>query len=322
MTNLGILFDEWRDEVNFEARNSAYDYYVPTRDKFIGAHAALYGSSSWFNTNYSISEWLRIGVEAQKLVLDDNAIGARTSGPSITIDGSIGYKFIKSYVRDYGYGAASVYNHTYVVNFFTSGTNWINFDGVEAIRAKVSYVKEKGLLGYNVFQLSNDDKWELSSAVQKESTEDQRNKPRLLIIILVTVAILMLLLSAIICYLKRRVLKSTAAEKLNNDANKLQVFSFTTIKAATNSFSSNNKLGEGGYGPVYKARLIKGQEIAVKRLSETSPQGLEEFKNEVELTARLHHVNLVRVLGICTEKKEKMLIYEHMPKQKLGFLHL
>ncbi|KAJ0031894.1 hypothetical protein Pint_14666 [Pistacia integerrima] len=135
MTNLGTLFDEWHDEVNFEARNS-------------GAHVALYGSSSWFNTNYSISEWLRIGVEAEKLVLD----------------GSIGYKFIKSYVRDYGYRAASVYNHTYVMNFFTTGTNWINFDGVEAIRAKVSYAKEKGLLGYNVFQLSNDDKWKLSSA--------------------------------------------------------------------------------------------------------------------------------------------------------------
>ncbi|XP_031280416.1 G-type lectin S-receptor-like serine/threonine-protein kinase At1g67520 [Pistacia vera] len=88
-------------------------------------------------------------------------------------------------------------------------------------------------------------------------------------------------------------IKISAAEYLNNDANNLQVFSFTTIKAATNNFSGNNKLDEGGYGPVYKGRLLKGQEIAVKRLSKTSHQGLEEFKNEVELTARLQHVNLV-----------------------------
>ncbi|XP_044471759.1 receptor-like serine/threonine-protein kinase SD1-8 [Mangifera indica] len=271
------------------------------------------------------------------LLVQLNVVGAPASGPRITLDGSIGYKFVKSFIQDYGYGAAAVYNHTYVVNIFTVGANWINFDGVEAIRAKVSYAMEKELLGYNVFQLSNDDKWELSSAAQQESTEDRQDKPRSLIIILVTIAVLMLLLATIICCWKKAVLKSTGImstlkssisklkikvtgiENLNNDARKLQVFIFTTIKAATNNFSNDNKLGEGGYGPVYKGRLLKGQEIAVKRLSETSHQGLEEFKNEVELTARLQHVNLVPVLGICTQKEEKMLIYEYMPNKSLDF---
>ncbi|XP_040370904.1 putative cysteine-rich receptor-like protein kinase 35 [Rosa chinensis] len=92
---------------------------------------------------------------------------------------------------------------------------------------------------------------------------------------------------------------------------------YTTIKEATNNFSSQNKLGEGGFGPVYKGTLRKGQQIAVKRLSKTSNQGLEEFQNEVTLTATLHHVNLVRVLGYCTKWQEKMLIYEYMPNKSL-----
>lgn len=155
-----------------------FDYYLPTRDNFTGAHSALYSSSRWFNTNDSITEWLKRGFQAKKLVLglpyhgyawtlvnpDENPVGSPATGPAITIDGSVGYKFIKGFIRDYGYGAASVYNHSYVMNFFSAKTTWVNFDGVETIRSKVSFAKEKGLLGYHVFQLSNDDKWELSSA--------------------------------------------------------------------------------------------------------------------------------------------------------------
>ncbi|KAL6343059.1 hypothetical protein AAG906_017871 [Vitis piasezkii] len=67
-------------------------------------------------------------------------------------------------------------------------------------------------------------------------------------------------------------------------------------------FSNDNKLGEGGFGPVYKGTLSDGKEIAVKRLSKTSGQGLQEFKNEVILIAKLQHRNLVRLLGCCLEE--------------------
>ncbi|MQM15514.1 hypothetical protein Taro_048460 [Colocasia esculenta] len=78
------------------------------------------------------------------------------------------------------------------------------------------------------------------------------------------------------------------------------LFDFKIVKAATSNFSSENKLGEGGFGPVYKGTLLSGQEIAVKRLSKGSEQGYQEFYNEVRLIARLQHNNLIRLLGWCT----------------------
>ncbi|KAL2495249.1 G-type lectin S-receptor-like serine/threonine-protein kinase [Forsythia ovata] len=79
-----------------------------------------------------------------------------------------------------------------------------------------------------------------------------------------------------------------------------------TILSATDDFSQSNKLGEGGFGAVYKGRLDSGQEIAVKRLSKLSGQGNEEFKNEITLIARLQHKNLVRLLGCCVQQDEKI----------------
>ncbi|CAL5189531.1 unnamed protein product [Lathyrus oleraceus] len=97
----------------------------------------------------------------------------------------------------------------------------------------------------------------------------------------------------------------------------LPQFDISSILKATNNFSFDNKLGEGGFGPVYKGTMIDGQIIAVKRLSENSEQGLIEFKNEFILCTKLQHRNLVRVLGCCIEGEEKILLYEYMPKRSL-----
>ncbi|GKV37352.1 hypothetical protein SLEP1_g45392 [Rubroshorea leprosula] len=94
-------------------------------------------------------------------------------------------------------------------------------------------------------------------------------------------------------------------------------YDLATIRTATNNFSDENKLGQGGFGVVYKGKLPKGQEVAVKRLSSASGQGDLEFKNEVLLVAKLEHRNLVRLLGFCLEGDERLLIYEFVPNRSL-----
>ncbi|XP_061964451.1 G-type lectin S-receptor-like serine/threonine-protein kinase At4g27290 [Populus nigra] len=97
----------------------------------------------------------------------------------------------------------------------------------------------------------------------------------------------------------------------------LPLFQFTTIANATNGFSFNNKIGEGGFGPVYKGTLEDGKEIAAKTLSRSSGQGINEFKNEVILITKLQHRNLVKLLGCCIQGEEKILVYEYMPNKSL-----
>ncbi|KAL2971567.1 hypothetical protein AAZX31_15G202200 [Glycine max] len=99
----------------------------------------------------------------------------------------------------------------------------------------------------------------------------------------------------------------------------LNVFDYTLVMMATNGFSSENKLGQGGFGPVYKGILPTGQEVAVKRLSKTSTQGIMEFKNELTLICELQHMNLVQLLGCCIHEEDKILIYEYMPNKSLDF---
>ncbi|KAM0051957.1 putative protein kinase RLK-Pelle-DLSV family [Helianthus debilis subsp. tardiflorus] len=101
------------------------------------------------------------------------------------------------------------------------------------------------------------------------------------------------------------------------DGPPLPVFSSHSLEVATDGYANKNKLGQGGFGPVHKGILPGGQEIAVKRLAKSSGQGLEEFKNEMILIAKLQHRNLVRLLGYCIEGEERMLVYEYMPNKSL-----
>ncbi|XP_044471345.1 cysteine-rich receptor-like protein kinase 15 [Mangifera indica] len=328
MYNMGVLFQEWQAAINLEALNSsyaqllltaafllkpgldsgrfpleameryldwanilAYDYYTPQWYNFTAAQAALYDPSSNVNTDYGIRAWISGGFSADKMVL--------------------GLPF-------YGYA-------------WTLANPMENGIGAPATGPAI---RESLILKLDTFSSCRSFMRTLVNIGKhfsaQESNKNGGKKWRLLATVLSTTAAAILLLGCfLIYYFWQRELKSEGSKKKLNDpsatgdfnrnAHNLITYGFHEIEAATARFSFENKLGEGGYGPVYKALLPNGQEVAVKKLSKTSTQGYEEFRNEVMLTAKLQHVNLVRLLGFCTDRQEQMLIYEYMPNKSLDY---
>ncbi|GMJ05178.1 hypothetical protein like AT4G27290 [Hibiscus trionum] len=181
----------------------------------------------------------------------------------------------------------------------------------------------------DIKQLQSDsDGMDLYIRVSASEIELKKKAKVKLAIIFATVIPALLGLLLVVCYIRRRRRKlkdevednnpNDEVNKNENEDMELAVFEFGTIAQATDTFSIRNKLGEGGFGPVYKGTLANGQEIAVKRLSQSSGQGLNEFKNEVKLIAKLQHRNLVRLLGCCIHGDERMLVYEYMPNGSLN----
>ncbi|CAL2240449.1 unnamed protein product [Prunus armeniaca] len=162
--------------------------------------------------------------------------------------------------------------------------------------------------------------------IERKSTFKKKKLP---IILIGSAAFLVWFTIALILYIRKRKLRNQGVRSIDctkdylgedrEDMELPPLFDLSTVAKATNDFSSSNKLGEGGFGPVYKGTLIGGKEIAVKRLSKNSGQGMIEFKNEVILIARLQHRNLVKLLGCCVQEEEKILIYEFMPNKSLDF---
>ncbi|KAI4298632.1 hypothetical protein L6164_032167 [Bauhinia variegata] len=154
-------------------------------------------------------------------------------------------------------------------------------------------------------------------------TPKEKSRSTGTILAIVIPIVLSLLLFFICCWLiSRRPKKeynsvSLSGENVEISNEDLLQLDLDTIKVATNNFCEDNKLGEGGFGEVYKGSLPNGLDIAVKRLSSSSRQGREEFKNEVLLVAKLQHRNLVRLLGFCLDGEEKILVYEYVPNKSL-----
>ncbi|KAH7843772.1 hypothetical protein Vadar_020583 [Vaccinium darrowii] len=136
--------------------------------------------------------------------------------------------------------------------------------------------------------------------------------------IVVAVACVIILLLVIVCqrgFLNR---KGTLERDLRGLDLQTGSFTLRQIKAATNNFDDANKIGEGGFGPVYKGLLSDGTVIAVKKLSSKSKQGNREFVNEIGMISALQHPHLVKLYGCCIEGNQLLLVYEYMENNSLA----
>lgn len=152
----------------------AYDFYGPGWSNVTGPPAALYNPGTTMSGDYGITSWIQAGVAANKIVLgfpfygwawtlanaNNNGFFAPTVGPAISNDGDIGYAQINNFIAQNG--ASALYNSTFVSNFCYSGTTWIGYDDKESISTKVTYAKNRGLLGYFAWHVGADDNWALS----------------------------------------------------------------------------------------------------------------------------------------------------------------
>ncbi|XP_074380182.1 G-type lectin S-receptor-like serine/threonine-protein kinase At4g27290 isoform X2 [Apium graveolens] len=223
-------------------------------------------------------------------------------------------------------------------------------DSMDLLECETACLKNCSCMAYSILDIKGDGRgclqWygdlidirELSGGgqdlyVRVAFSDSGKHGSKLLIIIAVLVPSVLVFLILAFCLWKKRnntlltrpkgSLESNSTKEFNSESHKedldLPFFRLSTLAEATNHFAISNKLGQGGFGPVFKGVLQDGQEIAVKCLSETSKQGISEFMNEVKCIAKLQHRNLVRLLGYCVQGEEKMLIYEYMPNKSLDW---
>ncbi|XP_048329328.2 probable LRR receptor-like serine/threonine-protein kinase At1g56140 isoform X2 [Ziziphus jujuba] len=157
-------------------------------------------------------------------------------------------------------------------------------------------------------------------SVSNKPPSNKKNRTGLIVGIVVPIGVLSFLsLLVVFCIVTTRRKKSHTdndEELLGMDV-KPFTFSYEELRTATNDFNSVNKLGEGGFGPVYKGTLDDGRVIAAKQLSVTSHQGKNQFVTEIATISSVQHRNLVKLYGCCIERNKRLLVYEYMENKSL-----
>ncbi|EHA8588333.1 cysteine-rich receptor-like protein kinase 6 [Cocos nucifera] len=200
------------------------------------------------------------------------------------------------------------------------GERWATMLGVRCyLRYNVSKFYQEASILRLASQLVNGTAPAAPHVVREEG--NKKNMTGLVLPIVIPLVIAFVLICIIcICFWRRR--KSTIKlpdESIPEEITgvKSLLLDLSILRVATANFSEVNKLGQGGFGTVYQGILPDGRQIAVKRLTTSSRQGVEEMKNELALLAKLQHRNLVRLLGVCLEEQEKLLVYEYVPNRSL-----
>ncbi|GLT30497.1 hypothetical protein SLA2020_052930 [Shorea laevis] len=153
------------------------------------------------------------------------------------------------------------------------------------------------------------------SWISSHTAEENRTGLIVGVAVPVGVVTFTLILIFIVFYLRRR--KDDGEEELVGIGPKPNTFSYAELRAATDDFSPSNKLGEGGFGPVYKGKLSDGRVVAVKQLSVASHQGTSQFVTEIATISVVQHCNLVKLYGCCIEGNRRLLVYEYLENKSL-----
>ncbi|XP_010501250.1 PREDICTED: probable LRR receptor-like serine/threonine-protein kinase At1g56140 isoform X1 [Camelina sativa] len=134
---------------------------------------------------------------------------------------------------------------------------------------------------------------------------------------IVGAGMLSILVIAIILFIRRKRKRAADEEVLHSLHIRPYTFSYSELRTATQDFDPSNKLGEGGFGPVFKGKLNDGRDIAVKQLSVASRQGKGQFVAEIATISAVQHRNLVKLYGCCIEGNQRMLVYEYLANNSL-----
>ncbi|CAM8946952.1 unnamed protein product [Rhodiola kirilowii] len=209
--------------------------------------------------------------------------------------GGNGKGIVKTFIR-------SVHNGTLEIRFQWAGKGTIA-------------IPEKGIYGPLVSAISAVNPNYVPSVPIDE--DDGGLSTAAIIGIVVAILVVLLLLVALFWW-KFCLQKIRMADELRGLDLQTGSFTLRQLKAATNNFDPANKIGEGGFGPVFKGHLADGTIIAVKQLSAKSKQGNREFVNEIGMISALQHPHLVKLYGCCIEGKQLFLIYEYMSNNSLA----
>ncbi|KAK9907104.1 hypothetical protein M0R45_002416 [Rubus argutus] len=157
----------------------------------------------------------------------------------------------------------------------------------------------------------------ISATLDSTPPVSKKNKIGLIVGIVVGVGVLILVMVIFYIVQRRKSPNNDYDEELLGIDIGPLTFSFSELKTATNDFSPNNKLGEGGFGPVFKGTLNDGRVIAVKQLSAASHQGKNQFVTEIATISAVQHHNLVTLYGFCIEGVKRLLVYEYLENKSL-----
>ncbi|TXG71294.1 hypothetical protein EZV62_006229 [Acer yangbiense] len=180
-------------------------------------------------------------------------------------------------------------------------------------------IPKQGTYGPSISAISATPDFIPTVSNKPSTSRSKTNRTGLIVGIVVGVGLVSFLLAAILWIIRRRKRpsKDDDDEVLQGIDAKPYTFSYVVLKTATEDFSPENKLGEGGFGPVYKGTLDDGRAIAVKKLSVASQQGKSQFVAEIVAISAVQHRNLVKLYGCCIEGSERLLVYEYLQNKSL-----